>query len=161
MKRVLVYRHAKTEKTRENTSDFVRELTEEGERQAKSIGRILSRQDLVPQLIVTSDAVRAVQTAELTREEGGFEVTIREREELYGADAGDYMSVLREQDDSYSTIMVVGHNPAVEDLLGAIVRKDITMKTGWVAVLDFDVSAWEELGEGAPGRVEKILHPEP
>lgn len=160
MKRVLVYRHAKTEKTGANMADFVRELTDEGERQAKSMGRILARQGLTPQLVLTSDAVRAVQTAELTREEAGFEVEVREREELYGADAADYLAVLREQDDAYTTLMIVGHNPAIEDLLGMLVRQEITMKTGWVAVLDFNVSAWEELGDGAPVTIDRILHPE-
>lgn len=160
MKRALVYRHAKTEKTGANMADFVRELTDEGEQQARSMGRILARQFLAPQLIISSDAVRAVQTAELTREEAGFEVDIREREELYGADASDYVAVLREQDDAYSTLMIVGHNPAIEDLLGMLVHREITMKTGWVAVLDFNVTAWEELADGAPVSIEKILHPE-
>jgi len=160
MKRVLVYRHAKTEKTGANMADFVRELTDEGERQARSMGRILARQFLTPQLVITSDAVRAVQTAELTREEAAFEADIREREELYGADAADYVSVLREQDDAYDTLMIVGHNPAIEDLLGMLVRREITMKTGWIAMLEFKVSAWEELGDGASVSIEKILHPE-
>jgi phosphohistidine phosphatase len=160
MKRVLVYRHAKTEKTGENMADFVRELTDVGEQQAKSIGRILARDSLAPQLIITSDAVRAVQSAELTREEANFDVDIREREELYGADAADYVSVLREQDDAYDTVMVVGHNPAIEDLLGMLTGREVTMKTGWVAVLELGIDAWEQISDTPTVRITHTLRPE-
>jgi phosphohistidine phosphatase len=160
MKRVLVYRHAKTEKTGENMADFVRELTDVGEQQARSIGRILARDRLAPQLIITSDAVRAVQTAELTREEANFDVSIREREELYGADAADYVSVLREQDDTYDTVMVVGHNPAIEDLLGMLTGREVGMKTGWVAVVDIEIDTWEELADTPSVTIAKTLRPE-
>jgi phosphohistidine phosphatase len=159
MKRVLVYRHAKTEKTGENMADFVRELTDEGERQARSIGKQLAAQNLLPQLIVSSDAVRAVQTAEVTSEESGYEGDIKEREELYGADAEDYLSVLREQDEAYDMIMVVGHNPAIEDLLASLLRREVKMKTGWIAVLDVDVETWEQLGDGVSVTLKQTLSP--
>jgi phosphohistidine phosphatase len=160
MKRLLIYRHGKTQKTGENMADFVRELTDVGEEQAHSIGRQLADGHLMPQLIITSDAVRAVQTAEITAEQAGYEGEIREREELYGADAADYLSVLREQDDAYETIMVVGHNPAIEDLLGVLTTQEVNMKTGWVAVLRTDIDTWEVLADGAPIEIERKLTPE-
>ncbi|MFP4011671.1 MAG: SixA phosphatase family protein [Spirochaetaceae bacterium] len=160
MKRVLVYRHAKTEKTGENMADFVRELTDEGERQARSMGRQLVKKQLLPDLIVCSDAVRAVQTAEITCEEAGFEVDIREREELYGADAADYLAVLREQDDAHDILMIVGHNPAIEDLLHQLLGREVTMKTASVAVLDAEIEAWERLGEDGDISVADVLTPD-
>jgi len=161
MKRVLVYRHAKTEKAQGRMPDFERELTAHGTDQARSIGRALAAAALRPELVITSDAVRAVQTAELTRDEAGFNVEIRLQEELYGADAAEYLSILREQDDTYATIMIVGHNPAIEDLLGMLTGGEVTMKTGWVAVLDAPIDAWEDFADGADVTIAQTVQPEP
>lgn len=160
MKRVLVYRHAKTEKAHGRMPDFERELTALGTDQARSIGRALAAGALRPELVITSDAVRAVQTAELTRDEAGFSAEIRLQEELYGADASEYLSILREQDDIYSTIMVVGHNPAIEDLLGMLTGGEVTMKTGWLAVVDAPIDAWENLGDGTGVTIAQTVQPE-
>ena len=160
MKRVLVYRHAKTEKAADNMADFVREITDEGERQARSIGSLLAKEKLLPELILSSDAVRAVQTAELTAEEAGYDGDIREQEELYGADAQDYISVLRQQDDAYTTLMIVGHNPAVEDLLESLLGHNEKMKTGWIAELELSFASWEQLGSSGEITIKRTLKPE-
>lgn len=160
MKRVLVYRHAKTEKAGDNMADFVREITDVGERQARSIGKLLAGEELLPELILSSDAVRAVQTAELTAEEAGYDGEIREQEELYGADAKDYITVLRQQDDTYSTLMIVGHNPAIEDLLESLLGRHEKMKTGWIAELELSVDSWEQLGASGEITIKRTLKPE-
>ncbi|MFO8063897.1 MAG: SixA phosphatase family protein [Spirochaetota bacterium] len=159
MKRLLLYRHAKAEKTQENMADFLREITDEGERQARSIGQQLVKKEWIPQLILSSDAVRAVQTAEVTTEEAGLDWNIREQEQLYGADAADYISLVRELNDDYETVMVVGHNPAVEDLLSKIVKREVDMKTAWVAVLDLDIDSWEQFANGAEVTIRETLTP--
>ena len=160
MKRLLVYRHAKTEKTQENMADFLREITDEGEQQARSIGRQLAKNEWHPQLILCSDAVRAVQTAEVTIEEAGQDWKIREQEELYGAGAEDYISLLQEQDDNHDTLMVVGHNPAIEDLLAKILKREADMKTAWIAVLDLEIDSWKQFGDGSEVTIQETLTPD-
>ena len=159
MKYVLVVRHAKSESAEESQDDFVREISETGRRQVVVIARRVAELNLVPERIITSDAVRAVQTAERFGREVGFAGEIEEDPELYDATEETYMQLISEADDRLTRIMIVGHNPAVEATVDRLLGTHKKMRTGFVAIIEADVPGWRDLLDGDAVRLRAIIDP--
>ena len=157
MKRLLLMRHAKSDWSADYAIDHDRPLNERGVRSARAIGRVLSEDDRVPGLVVTSSAVRARTTAQLAAEAGewGSEIVIDSR--LYGSGADAAVQVAAES-GSVEPLMLVGHQPTWSILVSILSGESIEMKTATVAVLQFDLSDWSNL-PGATGTMEKVYHP--
>jgi len=145
MKQILVYRHAKAQKGSDNLADFVRQLTSDGVRQAASVGKTLRSKDLVPQRIFSSDAVRAMQTAEVTAEYCEYSGEIDDVPELYQADAEDYLKLMAGLPEGVSRVLLVGHNPAVEEIVERLLKRHVDMKTGTVAWIESLAEAWNDV----------------
>lgn len=114
----MLVRHAKTESAAD--SDAVRELTERGEAQSRALG------DPVDMLVrgnvhaSVSSAVRAVQTWRLAAAGVEAEVTSEQLDDLYTADADDLLTHVRATDESIDTLVVVGHNPTIADVVARL-----------------------------------------
>ncbi len=152
MKRLLLLRHGKSDWDSGAASDQARPLARRGRRSARAVGRVLARSGEMPELVLTSPAVRARTTAELAATAGGWPCPIEVVPALYGASPGDVIGVIRDQDDAVGALMLVGHEPAwsaTSALLtgGAAVQ----VKTGTTVALDFPGQAWDQV---APGRAE-------
>ena len=105
--RLLLIRHAQTE---HGSPDKDRRLTDRGERDAREIGRWLTEQDVVPDLVVVSPATRARQTWELT----GLDATAKTDARIYDNTVDDVGAIVAETDESVRTLAIVGHNPSIE-----------------------------------------------
>ncbi|MBK8816916.1 MAG: histidine phosphatase family protein [Methylococcaceae bacterium] len=115
-------RHAKAERY-DGMEDFDRSLKKRGKRNAKRIGEWLIEQDLVPSLVISSPAVRAIMTAKILCETIGFDLdSIKLEKRLYDEGLSRVKSVLVDVPPSASTVLVVGHNPELEDLLSFLVK---------------------------------------
>ena len=159
MKQVMVVRHSKSESIEENLGDFVREITDGGEQQMRALARKIVEHDLMPEHIVTSDAVRAVQTANVFREQSGYTGEIEENPDLYDATEQTYIDVLCNSDDRLTRIMIVGHNPAVEAVVHRLIGKHRKMKPGAAAVVSSDVASWRDLVGADAVRLQKFFEP--
>jgi phosphohistidine phosphatase len=117
---LLVLRHSKSAYP-EGTADFDRPLAPRGLRDAVTLGTWIRDQGLLPDLVVCSAAARARQTWELASDqlawadEGG--AVDRSDERVYHADAGDLIGIARETPPEVVILALVGHNPAVADLV--------------------------------------------
>lgn len=145
---MILLRHAKTEQ--QASSDRVRELTPHGRRDATAAGSWLRDHDLVPDLVLVSPAARALATARLACERLPVEPEIRVVEELYGASVGEALDVLTGVDDEVRRLLLVGHNPTMEDLAselqdGAGEPAAEHLPTAAIAVLRLP-GVWSELG---------------
>ena len=159
MRRLLLMRHAKSDWSADYAIDHDRPLNERGVRSARAIGKVLSEDHKVPDLVVTSSAVRARTTAQLAAEAGewGSEIVIDSR--LYGSGADAAVQVAAESGSgSVEALMLVGHQPTWSVLVSMLSGERVEMKTATVAVLQFDLSDWSNL-PGATGTVEKVYHP--
>jgi phosphohistidine phosphatase len=115
-KELLLLRHAKA--SRGATKDFDRELTRRGRRDAPRIGRWLKTEGLVPDCVIGSPARRARETLELALDEFGIEAGgVRWDERVYDADASTLLEVLAGCPAEARRVLVVGHNPGLEDLV--------------------------------------------
>lgn len=149
MKELLVFRHAKAVDSSEAPSDHERELKQKGEKAATAMGALLGERKLVPDLILTSDAVRAQRTAELCERQLPSRVDVLALAALYDCEARDFVELIARQPDVVSRLMVVGHNPTLEELIESLTGEHRRLKTGSVARISLKLTSWRDvLGEG-------------
>jgi phosphohistidine phosphatase len=160
MRQILVYRHAKAEKSDGDIPDPQRRLLPRGRRQCESIGVQLAERGLLPDAVVTSSAVRARETAARTAESAGFTGAITEEEILYDATPRTYLSVLQDLPEGTERIMLVGHNPTVEEFVEHASGQVSRMKTAHLAVLETDLASWREIAPDTRFTVADYLEPE-
>lgn len=112
-------RHAKTEPLGSTGTDFDRSLSLDGRRQASAVAERLREHGALPDLVLCSAAVRARQTWQLIAAALGAQahsIEVRSLEELYGADTGEILDLVRTLDDSVASVLVVGHEPVISAL---------------------------------------------
>lgn len=158
MKTMLVLRHAKSSWNHAELADHDRPLNKRGMRAAPRMGRLLIEQDLAPDLILCSTAVRARTTAELVADECDSRPPIDYLPSLYGAEPHAYLEAAGEADREAKIVMVVGHNPGIELLVAAVTGVRERMPTAAVAHIEFDVDSWEEVPD-ARGRLVSVWRP--
>ncbi|MHB8836871.1 MAG: SixA phosphatase family protein [Candidatus Methylomirabilia bacterium] len=150
MKRLLIVRHAKAEKTAPRGEDFERPLAPRGEADAIEMGQRLSRGRKHLDAIVTSPAERALATAKLIARELDFPWNeIRPVKAAYLADERTLLELVRELDAGVETALIVGHNPGVSELTQALVRDfNQDLPTGAVVEIDLPADTWAGVRRG-------------
>lgn len=145
MKRLLILRHAKSSWADSSMEDWQRPLNDRGRRDAPRAGEWLREHDLLPDLIVTSNAVRARSTAEAVAKASGYEGDIVKEPALYHAAPEDVIEVLTGISDEAQSVLIVGHNPGFEDLVRKLTGESHGMPTAALFVLDLPIARWREL----------------
>jgi phosphohistidine phosphatase len=120
MKRLILFRHAKTERRAPSGDDFDRRLTEEGTREAAEMGRRLEAAGYAPGVVLLSPAIRAKETWAAAR--GALpNVAADEKPALYACGPEDVLRLAQAR--SEDLVMVVGHNPTMHDLAVVLLEK--------------------------------------
>ena len=145
VKTLLVLRHAKSSHDDPEVDDHERPLNPRGRADAKRQGRVLAREGVVPDAVVCSTALRALDTAERTTAEAGFPGAIVRERRLYLADVDEIVAVLRGLPDSFASVLVVGHNPGLEDLVESLTGRRERLPTAAIARLTLPISRWADL----------------
>jgi phosphohistidine phosphatase len=158
MKTLFLLRHAKSSWDDPSLQDFDRPLAERGRRDAPRIGSALAERSGLPELIVSSPAVRAIQTIELVAKSAGYKGEIELDEHVYGASASELIKIVRNLPDNRSSIMLVGHNPGFEDLLSRLIGSRREMSTCNLACVGYSIERWDELEDGG-GNLQWLLRP--
>lgn len=159
MKTLLLLRHAKSSWKQDELPDQERPLNKRGKKEAPKVGKYLKENNLVPDLILSSTARRAHDTARAVAEECGFDGQIDLYQDLYLSDPACYLDILRCLPDDARRVLVVGHNPDVEDLLTLLTDVSEHMTTAALAVVDLPISSWQELNEATDGRLQTLWSP--
>lgn len=160
MKRLLLLRHAKSSWDDGSLPDHERPLNNRGKKAAPRMGRFLRDRKLVPDLILSSTAVRARKTAEAVAEAGGYSGETRLVERLYLATPGTLLEVAQtEPPDSVQRLMLVGHNPGMEDLVAILAGRRERFPTAALAVFDFEIDGWRSLELGRPVKLAGLWRP--
>ena len=138
MKQLLICRHSKTESPDKPKRDHDRELTAGGKRDARAIGREIVERGFMPTVILTSDSTRTRQTTALISEAFPVKPDITFLPELYSASAGEIMNIVGSCAADTRSILMVGHNPGVEEMVRRLAGREIRLKTSTVAVFETD-----------------------
>ena len=153
MKTLLIMRHAKSSWADPAVQDRDRPLNARGKRDAPRMGRLLGRIDSLPDLIITSDAKRARGTAKRVAKAVGYEGRIVRDTSLYAAGPASFLAALREVDDRYDTVLVVGHNPGIEALVHVSTGDSVLMPTGAIVRVVLDAAHWRDVDDSTPGKL--------
>ncbi|MDX1412666.1 MAG: histidine phosphatase family protein [Candidatus Promineifilaceae bacterium] len=159
MKTLLVLRHAKSSWKDLSLADHDRPLNKRGKSDAPKMGTLLKKEDMVPDLIVASTAKRAARTAEIVAENCGYESEIFYTRELYAAWPEAYVEVLSQVTDNHKRVMVVGHNPGMEELVEDLSGEWVRMPTAALAQVELDIELWSELTSETSGNLVNIWRP--
>ena len=148
MKELILVRHAKSSWKDRTLDDRDRPLSKRGERDAPEMGARLARRKERPDLVVSSPAVRALETARIIARKLGYarkEIVIEEH--LYGAGVAELLDVIRNVDESVATLMLFGHNPGLTELANHLGPRPIpNLPTCGVLHLRFETDIWPVVG---------------
>jgi phosphohistidine phosphatase len=160
MKILLILRHAKAQPD-SASGDWARDLAERGHRDASVIGDLIRERIGQPDAIVSSDANRARQTAELVATAIEFAEPIALNHAVYAAELDDLVAVVRGFPERAGTVLLVGHNPGLEALvahLAGIDATEIRLPTAGLAHLELEVDHWRDAAR-ATGRLVAVHTP--
>ncbi|MCI3278541.1 histidine phosphatase family protein [Streptomyces cylindrosporus] len=156
LRRLVVLRHAKSAWPA-GVADHERPLAPRGRRDAPAAGRALAEADCLPDLALCSTAVRARQTWELASAQWGTPPPVRWDRRLYGAEADDLLRAVHEVSPEVETLLLVGHNPGLEELVlelagdgldDALDQVRLKFPTSAIAVLAWHGTGWQALAPG-------------
>ena len=159
MKTLLLLRHAKAENPRAGSSDINRALNERGKKEAPAIGTFIRKQNVMFELVLCSPAVRARETAELVLSAAEVTANVRYDQRIYEASPRQLLEVISEVEEDKSAVLLVGHNPGIEDLLRALTGTGEPMATGTLAKINLNLDEWSRVTEDI-GDLECIVRPD-
>ena len=115
---------------------------------------------LAPDVILSSDALRARQTAEAAAKSAGYTGEILLDQRLYGASPADIVRVLRSLDDTKAaTVLIVGHNPGLEELVARLTGERQDLPTAALAQIALTVDQWRDLTVSRRGALVGLWRP--
>jgi phosphohistidine phosphatase len=160
VRQLLILRHAKSSWADASLDDWQRPLNKRGLHDAPRVGDLLRARSLVPDLIITSDAVRARTTAEAVAKAAGYPRELVVEPALYLATPEDMTAVLNGvADDTARRVMIVGHNPGLESLIHQLTGEYRAMPTAALAQLALPIDHWSELDLSARATVVEAWQP--
>jgi phosphohistidine phosphatase len=165
--RLLLLRHAKSEKAAPGAADHPRALNARGRGDARVIGSYLERHDLVPDLAVVSTAARTRQTWDLVAGELSSRPPVNYEPRLYDANADAIVALLKETASAVRALLAIGHNPGLHEAARLLIasgdieareRLNEALPTAGLVVIDFAGRSWRKL-HAHGGRLERFVTP--
>ncbi|MFJ4688466.1 SixA phosphatase family protein [Streptomyces sp. NPDC088789] len=165
LRRLVVLRHAKSAWP-PGIADHDRPLAPRGRRDAPAAGRALAAADCLPDLALCSTAVRSRQTWELASAQWGTPPPVHHDPRVYTADVTDLLAVVRTTRTEVETLLLIGHNPALEELVltlagdaldDTLERVRLKFPTSAIAVLTWYGPTWDALAPGTALLTEALV----
>lgn len=147
MKTLFLLRHAKSSWDDPNLTDFERPLNKRGLEAAPKIGQYIKQQNIKPDVVISSTAARARETAELIIESAELEVELRFEERIYEATWLDLLRVIASIGDEKETALLIGHNPGFEETVFRLTNERVTMLTAALVKTELDIKHWNDTRE--------------
>jgi phosphohistidine phosphatase len=168
MRRLLLLRHAKAERSRPGELDHERTLAARGRGDAPRVGAYMVRHAFMPDLVLVSTSARTRETWELASTAFEEVPPVKFDERIYEAGPQAILKVIKETSPHVGTLLVIGHNPGLQELAlllvavsdsDALLRLKEEFPTASLALINFMVEDWSRLHPRA-GRLEHFVTPE-
>lgn len=159
MKTLLLLRHAKSSWQDPGLEDHDRPLNPRGLRDAPRMGQLLRDRDLLPDLILCSSARRAQETAERVLESSGYDGELQIRRDLYHAGPATCLEVLGDLPEEIECVLLIGHNPGLEEVLDRLAGRYERMPTAALAHLALEIATWRDLKLGVDAELVDFWRP--
>lgn len=159
-KHLYLLRHAEAAEKLLHQQDLERELTPAGKNQSLQMGAYLLRENQPIDVMISSDALRAKQTAALTADKMQFESSkVLFDHTIYDATARTFLSFINSLDEQFNSVIIVGHNPALSYLAEYLTKSEIgNIVPAGMVIIKFNLANWSEVSEGN-GALEKYVYP--
>ena len=143
-KKLLLVRHAKSDWNNLNLADFDRPLNERGQKNAPEMAKRLMKNGIIPELLVSSPALRALTTAELFAQELQYERSeIVRVPGIYEARTATLLGIINNFDNRYNFVALFGHNPGISHLAGYLSDANFhEMPTCGMVLIKFPFDDW-------------------
>jgi phosphohistidine phosphatase len=159
MKQLLLMRHGASVRARGDLNDVDRPLTDRGKADVDRIGQVIAVEGLAPELVLSSVARRARQTALAVADACRYDRDITYLPELYDGGLDDILAVVRELPEYSSRVLVIGHSPAVDDAVSALGGTRKILPTAAVANLHLVVTEWQSVHPAGKGTIQNLWRP--
>ena len=163
--RLVLVRHAKSSWDDPDLADHDRPLAPRGEKALRRMRQHLEELGVRPDLVLCSSARRTRATLEGIEKAFGHDVVVEVEDRLYAADGHGLLARLQSIGDDVGTVLVVGHNPGIADLIDLLAAGDDArpgvedVPTGAIAVVSFG-APWASIGPGT-GTLDSFWRPRP
>lgn len=149
MKTLTIFRHAKSSWEFTDLQDHERPLLPKGEKRTKKSCAWLKKNQVIPDLIITSPAVRADITARMILDILALNIPIQLNSSLYPGTEEQIIEILEEIPDKYNHVLIVGHNPGLTDVANMLLKEEIIewMPTSGFATLQMDIDNWANIAD--------------
>ena len=149
MKTLMIVRHGKSSWAYPDLEDFYRPLKPRGINDAFAIGEELLEKDVFPDLILSSPAIRAMNTAIIIARKLDFPLQrIRANEGIYEASTYELLRLISNVEDNIETLMIFGHNPSFTSLINQLQEESLyNLPTCGVFAISLPISSWTEIGK--------------
>ena len=146
MKSIILFRHAKSDWDATYSSDHQRPINQRGIKASKLMGSYLAKINEIPDLIISSSALRALQTMENAISAGKWESKITVKKEVYHASVSTLIHLIKRTKNIYSNICIIGHEPTFSYFLKSITNETVfKFPTATMAKIVLKVESWNNL----------------
>jgi phosphohistidine phosphatase len=159
VKTLLLMRHAKSSWRDGELADHERPLNSRGARAAPWMGKWLREQGLLPDQIVASTAVRAVDTAKAVALEIGYTGSLLLSPRLYMADVSAHLEVIGDVESTAGCLLIVGHNPGISETASTLTGVELDMPTAGLAWVELGLEQFSEVHDKTRGRLVQFQRP--
>ena len=159
MKSVILFRHGNASFDRMFLNDHERTLEKQGVKDAEKMGECLFQKNEIPDLVISSTATRAQSTAEAAMKKGKWKCPIIFNKIIYSGSTNDLLILIKEQNDKYDSICMVGHEPKFSNFVDLSTNKEHTyFSTATIAKIDFNIPKWSLIEFGF-GNLDWLISP--
>ena len=146
MKNFVLCRHAKSEWP-DGVPDLERPLKARGINDATRLGQLLASQQFIPDIIISSPAQRALETAQLIGKFAGYHKNIVVESSVYHEGPGSLIALIQDLPDEVNTAMIFGHNPTMEQAVRFLLQADapFEMPTSGMACFETYLDNWKSI----------------
>jgi len=159
MKTLLLMRHAKSSWKDEKLKDHERPLKKRGRKDTKVIAEVLQENGLTPDLIISSSAQRARETAEIVIESLSYEDQLVIQDDLYMGEPQDFINALKILNNAFNKVMIVAHNPGLEAYLQIIDGEIESIPTAALGHLVLALDDWKDITLNTMGDLVSLWKP--
>ena len=151
LKNLFLIRHAKSSWKNPELKDFDRPLNKRGQNDAPFMGKRLKKYDVKPDIIISSPAKRALETAKIIAGEIKFpQSDIITELAIYEGNRSDLINLINNIDDSLNIVLLFGHNPYITSCANYLCNVTVTnIPTCGIFCVEFEINSWQEVSESS------------
>ena len=160
MRSVILFRHAEAEWIGKTGSDHDRVLSPNGIKDAEKMGIYISKKNNIPELVISSTAIRAKTTAEVAIKSGKWGSPFQLEAGIYGGNPEFLLKLAKRQEEKVISVCFVGHEPNFSSFIAHATNNTYkNFPTASIAKIDFDVKSWEDVVFGF-GILDFLVYPQ-